>query len=179
MSRYYKLAQKEHPLAVRIVAVLFAGVLIVYLIPRFIINQGRALDELLGLSDLYFGAINLLIGGLLALAGLSLGLWSVLDQFERGRGTPLPFMPTQELLVSGPFRYCRNPMTLGTIVFYLGIAIAAGTLCGALIALLIGAGLITYLKRFEERELEERFGEAYVRYKSEVPFMIPKRPVDR
>ena len=131
MSRYYKLAQKEHPLAVRIVAVLFAGVLIVYLIPRFIINQGRALDELLGLSDLYFGAINLLIGGLLALAGLSLGLWSVLDQFERGRGTPLPFMPTQELLVSGPFRYCRNPMTLGTIVFYLGIAIAAGTLCGA------------------------------------------------
>ena len=177
MSRYYKFAQKEHPLAVRIVASLFAGGIIVYLIPRFIINQGRALDAWLGLPDLYFGAINLILGGLLALAGISLALWSINDQFERGRGTPLPLMPTQELLVSGPFRYCRNPMTLGTILFYLGVAIAAGTLCGALIALLIGAGLITYLKRFEERELEERFGEAYVRYKREVPFMIPKRPV--
>jgi len=28
-------------------------------------------------------------------------------------------MPTQELLTEGPFRYCRNPMTLGTILAYL------------------------------------------------------------
>ena len=163
MSRYYKFAQKEHPLAVRIVASLFAGGIIVYLIPRFIINQGRALDAWLGLPDLYFGAINLILGGLLALAGIEPRPVVHLRPVRARRGTPLPLMPTQELLVSGPFRYCRNPMTLGTILFYLGVAIAAGTLCGALIALLIGAGLITYLKRFEERELEERFGEAYVR----------------
>jgi len=37
----------------------------------------------------------------------------------RGRGTPLPVMPTQELLTEGPFRYSRNPMTLGTILAYL------------------------------------------------------------
>ena len=108
------------------------------------------------------------------LVGFGFAFWSVYDEFDRGRGTPLPMLPTQELLVSGPFRYCRNPMTLGTILAYLGIAIIAGTLCGAAIALLIGAGLIFYIKRFEERELEERFGEAYVKYKREVPFMIPR-----
>lgn len=52
---------------------------------------------------------------------------SVLTQLGRGRGTPLPLMPTQELLVDGPFRYCRNPMTMEAVLTYLGIGIAAGT----------------------------------------------------
>lgn len=36
--------------------------------------------------------------------------------------------------------------------------------------------LLLYLKRVEEKELAERFGEEYVAYRREVPFLIPKRP---
>ena len=97
-------------------------------------------------------------------------------QFDRGRGTPLPVLPTQELLIKGPFRYCRNPMTLGTILAYSGIGIWAGTIAGVGFVLCLGLLLVLYLKGIEENELAERFGEAYLQYKREVPFMIPRIP---
>ena len=68
-------------------------------------------------------------------------------------------MPTQVLLTDGPFRYCRNPMTLGTILAYLGMAVAVGTKAGTVLVLSLAASLLVYLKRLEEGELAERFGE--------------------
>ena len=120
--------------------------------------------------------MRVILGGLLTVLGFSLGFWSVNTQLTRGRGTPLPVMPTQELLTEGPFRCCRNPMTLGTILAYLGLAVARGTTAGLVMVLALGASLLTYLKRLEERELAERFGEAYLAYKRETPFIIPRLP---
>jgi len=88
-------------------------------------------------------------------------------------------MPTQELLAEGPFRYCRNPMTLGAILAYLGIAVTARTTAGMTLALSFAAALATYLKRVEELELAERFGEAYLVYKRETPFIVPRLPKRR
>jgi protein-S-isoprenylcysteine O-methyltransferase Ste14 len=88
-------------------------------------------------------------------------------------------MPTQELLTEGPFRYCRNPMTLGTILAYLGIGIAARTIAGTVLVFSLAASLVVYLKRLEEGELAERFGEAYLAYKRETPFIIPRLPRGR
>ncbi len=85
-------------------------------------------------------------------------------------------MPTQELLTRGPFRYCRNPMTLGTILAYSGLGIAAGTISGVGLVLCFGAFLVLYIKGIEEKELAERFGEAYLVYKRETPFLIPRLP---
>ena len=88
----------------------------------------------------------------------------------------MPLMPTQELLTEGPFRYCRNPMTLGTILAYLGIGVGVGTTAGTVLVLGSAASLLVYLKRLEEGELAERFGEAYLAYKRETPFIIPRLP---
>jgi len=79
-------------------------------------------------------------------------------------------------LTEGPFRYCRNPMTLGTILAYLGMAVAVRTIAGTVLVLALGASLLAYLKRLEEQELAERFGEAYLAYKRETPFIIPRLP---
>ena len=100
-------------------------------------------------------------------------------QLSRGRGTPLPVMPTQELLTEGPFGYCRNPMTLGTILAYLGMAVAVGTTAGTALVLSLAASLLAYLNRLEEGELAERFGEPYLAYKRETPFIIPRLPGPR
>jgi protein-S-isoprenylcysteine O-methyltransferase Ste14 len=180
MSRYTKWAQRERSEATRIATLtLLAGPVFLGLLPLLVAGVGPRLDRRLGLPPLGIGRVNRLLGGLLTVLGFSLGFWSVDAQLTRGRGTPLPVMPTQELLTEGPFRYCRNPMTLGTILAYLGIAVAARTIAGTVLVLSLAASLLVYLKRLEEGELAERFGEAYLAYKRETPFIIPRLPKRR
>jgi protein-S-isoprenylcysteine O-methyltransferase Ste14 len=47
---------------------------------------------------------------------------------------------------------------------------------GGVLVLALAASLLAYLKRLEEGELTERFGEAYLAYKRETPFIIPRLP---
>jgi protein-S-isoprenylcysteine O-methyltransferase Ste14 len=176
MSRYSRWAQIEEPEGKRIAATLLAGVIFVILLPFTVVVVGQSLDRLLGLQCPQIGAVNLILGGMLVIAGLFFALWSIIVQLTRGRGTPLPMMPTQELLTEGPFRYCRNPMTFGTILAYFGIAVIAATIAGVGLVLCFATFLVFYLKRIEERELAERFGQAYVVYKREVPFIVPRMP---
>ena len=179
MSRFTRWAQKERSEAARIVALIPAGFVLLAVIPFLIVVVCPRLDQQLGLDVPELGPASLVLGGILVVAGMALGLWSNLVQFTQGRGTPLPMMPTQELLSSGPYRYCRNPMTLGTILAYLGLSIAAATAVGTVLVLVLGGLLVFYLKRVEENELGERFGEDYTAYKRDVPFIIPRVPRNR
>jgi len=161
------------------VATLLAGVIFVILLPWVIMWVGPSWDRKLGLPRMDLGGLSYILGGLLVVAGLSFAWWSIYVQLTRGRGTPLPILPTHELLTRGPFRYCRNPMTLGFILLYLGLGVIVGSFAGIGFVIAFGALLMLYLKRIEERELAERFGEAYLRYKREVPFIIPRLPKER
>jgi protein-S-isoprenylcysteine O-methyltransferase Ste14 len=176
MSRYARWAQREHGETTRIAVLLPLGPVFLGLLPFLVAGVGPRLDRRLGLAPFGIGWVDRILGGLLAALGFSLGFWSVDTQLTRGRGTPLPVMPTQELLTEGPFRYCRNPMTLGTILAYLGVAVAARTSAGVALVLALAGSLLVYLKRLEEGELAERFGEAYLAYKRETPFIIPRLP---
>lgn len=174
MSQFSKWARKEHGVRARLLAMLLAGLVFVILLPFVLVVLCPAVDDKLGLDSFNRGVATFIIGFLLMLAGYCLALWSILEQFTRGRGTPLPMMPTRGLLTTGPFQYCRNPMTLGTILAYFGLSIAAATVTGVALVLVLAALLITYLKRVEEHELAERFGEPYLAYSRQVPFMIPR-----
>ncbi len=177
MSRYARWARREHGEATRIATLmLVAGPVFLGLLPFLVARVGPRLDRRLGLPPLGIGRLNRILGGLVTGLGFSLGFWSVDTQLTRGRGTPLPVMPTQELLTEGPYRYCRNPMTLGAILAYLGMAVAARTTAGTGLVLSLATSLLVYLKRLEEGELAERFGEAYLAYKRETPFIIPRLP---
>lgn len=175
MSRYARWAQAEHREGARILtSAALAGPVFLGLIPWLVASAGRWVDRRLALPALGIGRVNGALGGFMAVAGVVLGLWAVDAQLTRGRGTPLPLMPTQELLTEGPFRCCRNPMTLGAILAYLGIAIATRTTAGIGIVIFLAAALLVYLKRLEEPELAERFGEAYLSYRRETSFILPR-----
>jgi len=167
-------AAREVPLGRRVAGLLLGAVVFLYLLPLAVVGGGSFLDRQLGVPPLDIGAANYTLGGVLGVAGLFFGLWSVGDQVTRGRGTPLPVMPTRLLLTRGPYRYCRNPMALGTLMAYGGVGIAAGTFSGVGLVLCFGALLVLYIKGIEEKELGERFGEPYLAYKREVPFIIPR-----
>ena len=81
--------------------------------------------------------------------------------------------PTQTLLVTGPFQYCRNPMTFGTVMLYFGISKLAGSLSSIIVVALFTLILLLYIKKIEERALADRFGQAYLDYKAVTPFIIP------
>ncbi len=174
LNLFKKWAQREYPLVQRLLALIPAGVLFVFVFPFILVKVAPALDEKLGFNPIQYGGPILLIGGILILIGLIYAMWSISVQIFRASGTPLPIMATQKLLISGPFRQCRNPMTFGTILFYLGISIIIGSISAIAFVLLFSCLLILYLKFVEERELEARFGEEYIQYKAETPFLIPR-----
>jgi protein-S-isoprenylcysteine O-methyltransferase Ste14 len=96
----------------------------------------------------------------------------LLGWFERAMrqaDTPTsPYKPVEHIATEGPFRYTRNPGYLSMAMIYAGIATIANALSAILllpVALLaIQRGVIER----EERYLERKFGEEYLRYKEQV-----------
>lgn len=106
-------------------------------------------------------------GGLLVLAGVVLGALGTRRFRAAGTNIP-PTLPATTLVVSGPYRWSRNPMYLAMTLIYAGIAVAAGSLWT--LALLVPALLLIrngVIAR-EEAYLERKFGEPYRLYKASV-----------
>lgn len=89
--------------------------------------------------------------------------WS-LWLFARHRTGLLPGQPTHALIEEGPFRVSRNPLYVGLLAFYLGLALLAPTFWG--LALFPAAVLLLQWGAIhpEERYLRERFGAQYDDY---------------
>ena len=87
----------------------------------------------------------------------------------RSAGTPTnPYKPVSSLVTDGPFRYTRNPGYLSMLMIYAGIS----SLANALWAILFLPAALVVIRRGvierEERYLESKFGEEYLRYKARV-----------
>ena len=83
-------------------------------------------------------------------------------------------MATQQLIIQKPYDYCRNPMALGAIVLYIGVAILIGSISAVVLVLAFAALLLVYIKLLEQKEMELPFGEAYREYRRRTPFIIPR-----
>ena len=89
--------------------------------------------------------------------------WS-LWLFRRHQTGLLPGQATHALIEEGPFRVSRNPLYLGLLALYLGLALLAPTLWGLV---LIPAAVLLLVRgaiQPEERYLRERFGARYDDY---------------
>jgi protein-S-isoprenylcysteine O-methyltransferase Ste14 len=174
MNRFKKWAKHEYSKKQRMIAVIFGGFIFWIVIPLFIIVVSSYVDLWLRLPKFYYGLINPVVGLLFMIVGWLFANWTVRVQFSLGRGTPIPLMPTQKFVVREPYTYCRNPMTLGTALFYLGVAIWLGSFSAVGLGLVYPVGILIYIKLIEEKELEERFGSEYLEYKKRTPFLIPR-----
>ena len=173
-ERLLEQASHEYSPKQRAALLAAAGVIFVIILPLALLGLGGLLDRGLGWPKLLQPPVNAILGGLLIATGWPFALWSIYVQFTLGRGTPVPVMATQKLIVRPPYAYCRNPMALGTILAYLGVSVIAGSPGAALLVLLGAAALLTYIKVAEEREMVTRFGEEYLAYRRRVPFIIPR-----
>ena len=108
-----------------------------------------------------------------AAGGLTL-LWCFWDFAQKGRGTPAPIDPPKELVVSGLYRYVRNPMYVGIFLIVIGHFLWFGywnLLAYALFLLILFHLFVTL---YEEPNLRNRFGPAYAEYLGAVPRWIPR-----
>ncbi len=109
-----------------------------------------------------------------SLGGLTLGFWTARDFVTKGEGTPAPWNPPKKFVLSGPYRYLRNPMISGVFLMLFAEALyfRSWPIAGWL-GFFILANLF-YIPRFEEPALEKRFGDAYHTFKENVPRWIPR-----
>lgn len=155
------------------------GLVFLGLLPYLLAVVSGGLDAALGLPRFDWGVGNTIVGVLVFLVGLGFGVWSNWAEVTIGSGTPLPMLPTRHLVVQPPFTYCRNPMGLGAILIYAGVAIWLGSLSAVVLVAGFAGAFVLYVKLVEERELEARFGAEYVAYKQTTPFLLPRPPRGR
>lgn len=101
------------------------------------------------------------LGGILILVcGVSLVI-SARIWFTRTGQSPIPWKPTPELILRGPYRFTRNPMYVGVTLVVVGIGIVLNNLWISLFAgpALVAVHFIAVLP--EERYLTQKFGESY------------------
>ena len=108
------------------------------------------------------------IGGLIAVASvLILVVWPA-RQFQQSGQDPKPWTPTPEMVVHGPYKFTRNPMYLGMLLFCIGFAIILSYLWILILTPVCGWLIYYFAIRHEEAYLEEKFGDAYRAYKAGV-----------
>ncbi|MCP3386712.1 MULTISPECIES: isoprenylcysteine carboxylmethyltransferase family protein [unclassified Bradyrhizobium] len=115
------------------------------------------------------------------LAGLAFiiaGVPGLLDSFARfalqGLGTPAPIAPPRNLVVSGLYRYVRNPIYVAVVAVILGQALLFADWhllgYGAFMWLFFHAWVVA----IEEPGLRESFGAEYESYCADVPRWLPR-----
>ncbi len=129
-----------------------------------------------------------IIGGVGLVLSVLVGVWAAGQMgWKRLLFVPALFPPgelaeqydvPQRLVVSGPYRYVRNPLYLTDMTLIGSTALLTQNFFLIMLLGVYVAQLVMQL-RLEERELLARFGEPYARYLKAVPRFIPRlRPVD-
>jgi protein-S-isoprenylcysteine O-methyltransferase Ste14 len=114
------------------------------------------------------------VGTILFALGGSLGLFSGYTMAARGLGTPLPADCPRLLVVSGPYRFLRNPMAVAGLSQGVAVGILFGSIPVIVYSLIGGPVWHIFVRPWEEADLEARFGEAYRQYRSRVRCWIPR-----
>lgn len=127
---------------------------------------GMALDG--RLADPQLNSTLLVVwGSTCAFIGLLLGI-SALGMFHRKGTKPEPWKPSSALVTSGVYQFTRNPMYVGMLLLYVGIALIAGGPMTVVPFILVFAIFNFYVIGREEAYLERRFGKAYAEYRHRV-----------
>lgn len=113
--------------------------------------------------------------GVLLIAG---GAVVLLDSFGRfalqGLGTPAPVFPTRHLVITGLYRYVRNPMYVAVLAVILGQSLLFGNVGVLGYGALVWVGFHLFVRLYEEPALRTAYGVEYERFCAGVPRWIPR-----
>ena len=160
------MASLRRNIAVSILFTVFGGpgIVLVYLpfwITRFRIPAGEPWWQMA-------------LAGVLIAAGVAPGFESVRRFIYVGRGTLMPTVPTEHLVVSGFYRYVRNPMYVGVMTALVGEAILFEQRAWLRIPAVVALGCICSSASTRSPRSTRRYPAEYLDYKRHVPRWLPR-----
>ncbi len=139
---------------------------VMVLVPAMLVDDfSLAAVDVYGLS--FLGIVPLVLG-------TALYLRCAYDFIVSGRGTPAPIDPPESLVVSGPYHVTRNPMYVAVLLVLAGEALLLRSPPLAAYLLVMGIAFHLVITAYEELVLGQKFGDAYDRYREQVPRWIPR-----
>jgi protein-S-isoprenylcysteine O-methyltransferase Ste14 len=135
----------------------------IYFVPRWIVGS-HAFDNPRPL------------GWIVVAIGAVIGLPCVWEFAWRGLGTPAPFDPPRRLVITGPYRFVRNPMYVGMGIALIGEALVFPNIMWLMLAMVVSlwAVVSVFIIQYEEPTLRRMFGADYEAYFREVHRWIPR-----
>ena len=123
------------------------------------------------------------LGGCCSAVGALFIFWAIRELWVKGRGCAGVFgkiklqQETVKLVTTGPYALCRNPMHMGLMLFYLGVACAINSLICLLVPVAVWIFATAFAFFLDEPRLKRDFGEEYEKWAQSVPrfFPDPKR----
>ncbi len=112
-------------------------------------------------------AVQFAVGGALVALALAIG-GSAFGLFKKSGQDPAPWKPSPSLVLTGPYRFTRNPMYVGMALLQVGVGLMLGNLWVVLLA--VASLLVVHYSAVlpEEAYLDEKFGEPYRQYRATV-----------
>lgn len=116
--------------------------------------------------------IFILLGLALYIIGFIIAVWARLTMKEKWApaGERHDLKRQSKIITSGPFKYSRNPIYLGQLLFYLGACLALRSYYIIFLVIPFFYFLKTIIR--EEGFLEKHFGKDYLNYKRKTPRFI-------
>lgn len=139
---------------------LFLGALVLGSLLSLVVPIGASLGSANGLA--------IAVGLTLVAIGFAIAALSV-RRFHLAGTSVVPGQPSTALVVAGPYAFTRNPIYIGFVVAYFGLAIMLTSLWVLVLLIPVLIVLQRGVVEREEAYLERQFGEPYRKYKARVP----------
>ena len=162
-----------------ILGYIVGGLLVIVLVPSIIYIITSFFDNVYRIEIIQNTIRRWFIIIILLVIGLIYGIWSVIIQNTIGQGGPVEIgnieisPKTKNLVVSGPYKYTRNPMLFGTLLIYLAFALFINSITSVVLVSAIFVFMLTVVVKMEEKRLLKDFGNQYEEYRKTVSMFIP------
>ena len=153
-----------------ILGYIVGGLLVIVLVPSIIYIITSLFDNVYRIEIIQNTIIRWVIIIILLVTGLIYGIGSVIIQDTIGQGGPLEIgnieisPKTKNLVVSGPYKYTRNPMLFGTLLIYLAFALFINSITSVVLVGAIFVFMLTVVVKMEEKRLLEFTGNSEMLY---------------
>ena len=132
------------------------------------------LEDRYGTPDVIFGMPTAIAGYIFLVYGIVLYLWCAWDFVRKGKGTPAPIDAPRKLVVSGPYRYVRNPMYVAVLCMIAAQVLHYFSKAVVVYFFSIFAAFHLFVLLYEEPHLRAVFGEEYQDYCRRVSRWLPR-----